>query len=195
MEAEKRSRVRERRREGRYRTYDWSEFCLNNPRHEPGTSAQTLQNSPSPAEFSPPTSSPSTTSSLCSVSAQPIRDHEEEGVGSERAGRQPSTNSGIEETVLPPPPSFSLTPPEKSEQKTDQGCHGDGSDRQRDDEERGPLNFDLMDDRKDCMADEKQANETVQVWSLQTHTHAHKHDSAHTHKSANTPFKVPVGQK
>lgn len=89
---------------------------------------------------------------------------------------------------MPPPPSFSLTTPEESEKMTNQGFHGDRSDRQRDDEERGPLNFDLMDDKKDGLADEKQANKTLQVWSLQTYPHTHKHDSPHTHKCANTHF-------
>lgn len=189
--------MRERRREGRYRTYDWSEFCLNNPRtEESGASAQTSQNSTPPSVFSSPGSSLSTTSSSGSLSAQPIRGHEEGGVGTERGGHQSSANSDTGEIILPPPPSFSLTPPEESENTTDQGCHGDGSDRHRDDEERGPLNLDPIEDRKDGMADEKQANETSQVWSLQTHTHAHKNDSAHTHTSAQIhTFKVPVSQK
>lgn len=98
-------------------------------------------------------------------------------MGTERGAHQTSNNSGTE----PPPPSFSLTTPEESEKTANQGFHGDRSDRQRDDEERGPLSLDLMDDRKDGLADEKQANKTLQVWSLQTHPHTHKDVSANTH--------------
>lgn len=44
------------------------------------------------------------------------------------------------------------------------------------------LNFDLTEDRKVGMEDEKGDNEweTLQVWGLGKHTDAHKHDRTHT---------------
>ncbi|XP_031430626.1 golgin subfamily A member 4 isoform X2 [Clupea harengus] len=155
--AEKRSHVRERRREGRYKTYDWSEFCLNHLRkEESGATAQSLQDSSSPPIFSPPSSSLSTASSSCSAIAQPISDCTQEGAG---VGDETPTNSSPVVDILLPPPTFSLTEPEESERKSGQGLQSDSSHSQRADEERGMLNFDLTEDRKVGMEDEKGDNE------------------------------------
>lgn len=193
LEAEKRSRVRERRREGRYKTYDWSEFCKNRPTNEESAKSTTAQQQQPPQDSSssppatssslPTTSSLPSTTSLCSTSGQPIRDGPQKGEGSEHAGDKTpinSSGSSISAAQASLPPVLCLTLPGES----DSSFHGDGSDRRRTDEGRGGLTFDLREERRDSEDNDKGDIKALKVRGVQNHiqycTHTHNKGSTRT---------------